>query len=125
MRIIPFISPCPFPPLPQPPLPHLPLPQPPPQISHIYKDLTRSPVHPLGGQAYLHVDNEEEPFAGGVKYTAIPPAKRFRDMEQLSGEGVQGRGVRTVYRGGARSVRRRPFHWDIRCCLESTAGLLR
>lgn len=62
------------------------------QISHIYKDLTRSPVHPLGGQAYLHVDNEEEPYAGGVKYTAIPPAKRFRDMEQLSGERPGGGG---------------------------------
>ncbi|EFJ43425.1 structural maintenance of chromosomes protein 1 [Volvox carteri f. nagariensis] len=56
------------------------------QISSIYKDLTRSSTHPLGGQAYLHLENEEEPYAGGIKYTAIPPAKRFRDMEQLSGE---------------------------------------
>lgn len=40
----------------------------------------------MGGQAYLHLENEEEPYAGGIKYTAIPPAKRFRDMEQLSGE---------------------------------------
>ncbi|GLI67766.1 hypothetical protein VaNZ11_012020 [Volvox africanus] len=55
------------------------------QISAIYKDLTRSTTHPLGGQAYLHLENEEEPYAGGIKYTAIPPAKRFRDMEQLSG----------------------------------------
>ncbi|GIL86373.1 hypothetical protein Vretimale_11686 [Volvox reticuliferus] len=55
------------------------------QISAIYKDLTRSSTHPLGGQAYLHLENEEEPYAGGIKYTAIPPAKRFRDMEQLSG----------------------------------------
>ncbi|GLC53760.1 hypothetical protein PLESTB_000784200 [Pleodorina starrii] len=55
------------------------------QISAIYKDLTRSATHPLGGQAYLHLENEEEPYAGGIKYTAIPPAKRFRDMEQLSG----------------------------------------
>ncbi|KAG2428316.1 hypothetical protein HXX76_010464 [Chlamydomonas incerta] len=55
------------------------------QISAIYKDLTRSSTHPLGGQAYLHLENEEEPYAGGIKFTAIPPAKRFRDMEQLSG----------------------------------------
>ncbi|KXZ44470.1 hypothetical protein GPECTOR_67g310 [Gonium pectorale] len=55
------------------------------QISAIYKDLTRSSTHPLGGQAYLHLENEDEPYAGGIKYTAIPPAKRFRDMEQLSG----------------------------------------
>ncbi|KAG2489243.1 hypothetical protein HYH03_012263 [Edaphochlamys debaryana] len=55
------------------------------QISSIYKALTCSATHPLGGQAYLHLEDEEEPYAGGIKYTAIPPAKRFRDMEQLSG----------------------------------------
>eukprot|EP00878_Enallax_costatus_P030403 GHUV01033097.1.p1 GENE.GHUV01033097.1~~GHUV01033097.1.p1 ORF type:complete len:751 (+),score=324.15 GHUV01033097.1:453-2705(+) len=54
-------------------------------IDHIYKQLTRSTVHPLGGQAYLSLEVEDEPYLGGVKYTAMPPTKRFRDMEQLSG----------------------------------------
>lgn len=27
----------------------------------------------------------QEPYAGGIKYHAMPPMKRFRDMEQLSG----------------------------------------
>jgi len=31
------------------------------------------------------LDNEDEPFLHGIKYTAMPPTKRFRDMEQLSG----------------------------------------
>lgn len=37
----------------------------PPQINQIYKDLTRSGTHPLGGQAYLHLESEEEPYSGG------------------------------------------------------------
>lgn len=55
-------------------------------IDTIYKQLTRSPVHPLGGTAYLALEVDDEPYLGGVKYTAMPPTKRFRDMEQLSGE---------------------------------------
>ena len=27
----------------------------------------------------------QEPYLGGIKYHAMPPMKRFRDMEQLSG----------------------------------------
>jgi structural maintenance of chromosome 1 len=27
----------------------------------------------------------QEPYAAGIKYHAMPPMKRFRDMEQLSG----------------------------------------
>lgn len=27
----------------------------------------------------------KEPYIGGIKYHAMPPMKRFRDMEQLSG----------------------------------------
>ncbi len=38
-----------------------------------------------GGTAYLSLESQEEPYLGGVKYTAMPPTKRFRDMEQLSG----------------------------------------
>jgi chromosome segregation ATPase len=28
---------------------------------------------------------KKEPYVGGIKYHAMPPMKRFRDMEQLSG----------------------------------------
>eukprot|EP00752_Nemacystus_decipiens_P006829 g6131.t1 len=54
-------------------------------LSTIYKDLTRSSKHPLGGNAFLSLDNPEEPYLGGVKFNAMPPMKRFRDMDQLSG----------------------------------------
>ena len=73
-------------------------------LGEIYRDLTKSSKHPLGGNAYLSLDNSEEPYLGGVRYTAMPPMKRFRypiilflfysrndchlsfrDMEQLSG----------------------------------------
>ena len=55
----------------------------------------RCSVHPLGGTAYLSLESTEEPFAGGIKFTAMPPTKRFRDMEQLSG----GEKVRCSRRG--------------------------
>ncbi len=42
-------------------------------------------VHPMGGTAYLSLESPDEPFLHGVKFTAMPPTKRFRDMEQLSG----------------------------------------
>jgi structural maintenance of chromosome 1 len=50
-----------------------------------YKDMTRSSKHPLGGNAFLSLDDTDEPYLSGVKYNAMPPMKRFRDMEQLSG----------------------------------------
>lgn len=49
------------------------------------QDLTKSSVHPMGGQAYLSLENNEDPFLHGIKFTAMPPSKRFREMEQLSG----------------------------------------
>lgn len=54
-------------------------------IFSIYQELTRSPDSNLHGTAYLHVEDNEEPYLGGIKYTTMPPMKRFRDMEQLSG----------------------------------------
>ena len=74
----------------------------------IYRDLTLSSKHPFGrspitptpslhlficfsflgcagGKAFLSVDNTDEPYLGGVRFTAMPPMKRFRDMGQLSG----------------------------------------
>ncbi|KAK9717729.1 Structural maintenance of chromosomes protein 1 [Basidiobolus ranarum] len=55
------------------------------KIDQIYKDLTKSKTFPLGGTAYLSLEDSEEPYLDGVKYHAMPPMKRFRDMEQLSG----------------------------------------
>lgn len=54
-------------------------------IPAVYKELTKSPLHPTGGSAYLTLQNQETPYLGGVKYCVLPPGKRFRDMEQLSG----------------------------------------
>lgn len=74
------------------------------QIGLIYKDLTRDASLPMGGQAYeipvssnvtvillliinryLDIEDGDEPYLDGIKYHAMPPLKRFRDMEHLSG----------------------------------------
>ncbi|TFK48892.1 cohesin complex subunit psm1 [Heliocybe sulcata] len=55
------------------------------RIDQVYKDLTKGKAAPMGGVAYLSLEDSEEPYVGGVKYHAMPPMKRFRDMEQLSG----------------------------------------
>jgi structural maintenance of chromosome 1 len=54
-------------------------------IDRIYKRLTRTATAPMGGQAYLTLENTEEPYNGGVQYTATPPAKRFHEIGLLSG----------------------------------------
>ncbi|CAL5001681.1 unnamed protein product [Urochloa decumbens] len=55
-------------------------------IDGIYKELTKGhTAHPLGGTAYLNLENEDDPFLHGIKYTAMPPTKRFRDIKLLSG----------------------------------------
>ena len=54
-------------------------------IDGIYKELTISPSFPVGGTAYLSLGDSEEPYLDGVKYHAMPPMKRFREMELLSG----------------------------------------
>eukprot|EP00455_Lapot_gusevi_P003813 TRINITY_DN11553_c0_g1_i8.p1 TRINITY_DN11553_c0_g1~~TRINITY_DN11553_c0_g1_i8.p1 ORF type:complete len:292 (-),score=107.73 TRINITY_DN11553_c0_g1_i8:34-825(-) len=55
------------------------------RIDGIYKKLTRDREEMGGGTAYLTLENSEEPYLDGVKYSAIPLNKRYRDMEQLSG----------------------------------------
>ncbi len=40
---------------------------------------------PTGGTASLALENVDEPYLGGVRFHAMPPLKRFRDMESLSG----------------------------------------
>jgi structural maintenance of chromosome 1 len=54
-------------------------------LKTIYTDMTKSSKHPLGGNAYLSLEDADEPYKGGMKFNAMPPMKRFRDMEQLSG----------------------------------------
>ncbi|KIV90895.1 hypothetical protein PV10_05499 [Exophiala mesophila] len=54
------------------------------QIEPIYSNLTKSDEFPAGGRAYLTAD-DEEPYLAGVNYHTMPPTKRFRDMEHLSG----------------------------------------
>ncbi|KAJ3184408.1 Structural maintenance of chromosomes protein 1 [Gaertneriomyces sp. JEL0708] len=55
------------------------------RIDEVYKELTRSKAFPMGGTAYLSLEDSEEPYNDGIKYHAMPPMKRFRDMELLSG----------------------------------------
>ena len=77
------------------------------QIDPIYKDLTKEERLPMGGNAYvvllgpssssiiradrtfphryLDIEDSDEPYLSGIKYHAMPPLKRFRDMEHLSG----------------------------------------
>lgn len=55
------------------------------QIGPVYRELTKTPSFPLGGSASLDVEDDDEPYLTGVKYHAMPPLKRFRDMEHLSG----------------------------------------
>ena len=54
-------------------------------IDPIYKELTRSEAVPTGGTAYLSLEDGDEPYLEGIKFHAMPPMKRFLDMEQLSG----------------------------------------
>ena len=48
---------------------------------HLTANISRA----AGGTASISLENEEEPFLGGIRYHAMPPLKRFRDMEALSG----------------------------------------
>lgn len=52
-------------------------------IDPIYKELAL--VDGVGGQAYLTLENDDEPYLAGVKFHAMPPMKRFKDMELLLG----------------------------------------
>lgn len=54
------------------------------RIDGVYKELTRANAT-IGGSACLTLEDEDEPYLGGVRYHAMPPMKRFRDMNMLSG----------------------------------------
>lgn len=53
-------------------------------IDPIYKKLTES-KKAQGGTAFLGREDADEPYNGGIKYNVMPPHKRFREMDQLSG----------------------------------------
>lgn len=55
------------------------------KVNEVYEDLTRSRAAPKGGRAFLDLQNESEPYLEGVLYTAMPPTKSFRGIDQLSG----------------------------------------
>lgn len=40
---------------------------------------------PYPFSSYLDIEDSDEPYLDGIKYHAMPPLKRFRDMEHLSG----------------------------------------
>lgn len=54
-------------------------------IGDIYRELTATPVAPMGGSANFVALNEDEPYNDGLAYTVMPPRKRFCYVEQLSG----------------------------------------
>lgn len=54
-------------------------------IGGTYGALTKSPDFQSGGTAFLDMEDSTEPYLAGLKYHAMPPLKRFRDMEHLSG----------------------------------------
>lgn len=54
-------------------------------IDEIYKKLTKSERN-QGGSVLIYLDNQSEPFNGGIIYSPTPPDKRYIfDTEQLSG----------------------------------------
>lgn len=56
------------------------------EIDAVYKELTKRANAPLGGSAFLALEaDEEEGFVAGIKFECMPPNKRYRAMEHLSG----------------------------------------
>lgn len=58
-----------------------------PEINKVYQKLTANSAETIldGGSAYLDLEDLEEPYNGAVRFTAMPPSKRFSDMSLLSG----------------------------------------
>ncbi|KAH9465082.1 hypothetical protein MJO28_001250 [Puccinia striiformis f. sp. tritici] len=66
------------------------------EIHEVYRELTKGSSNDdrlaagergvsNDGKAYLELDDFEEPYLHGIKYSTMPPGKRYRDVEQLSG----------------------------------------
>ena len=55
-------------------------------VGTVYKELTLGTrAHDVEGNAYLTLEDGEEPYNGGTRYHATPPMKRFMTIELLSG----------------------------------------
>jgi structural maintenance of chromosome 1 len=54
-------------------------------IDEIYKEVTKGDQSKMGGTAFLGLEDMSEPYNAGVKFNAMPPLKRYRDMTELSG----------------------------------------
>jgi len=54
------------------------------EINGVYRQLTGG-AGSDGGSAYLDLEDVQDPYKGGVKFTAMPPTKRFSDVSLLSG----------------------------------------
>lgn len=54
-------------------------------LQDIYASLTSSQRQPLGGNAYLSAIHPQTPFLDGIIYSVVPPMKRYRTLEHLSG----------------------------------------
>ncbi len=50
-------------------------------LKQVYAELTRTAL--LSGSAYLSLQDPEEPYLSGISFTAMPPAKRWRSMDQV------------------------------------------
>ncbi len=50
-------------------------------LKQVYAKLTRTAL--LSGSAYLSLQDPEEPYLGGISFTAMPPTKRWRSMDQV------------------------------------------
>eukprot|EP00930_Biecheleria_cincta_P002590 TRINITY_DN103598_c0_g1_i1.p1 TRINITY_DN103598_c0_g1~~TRINITY_DN103598_c0_g1_i1.p1 ORF type:complete len:1252 (-),score=375.66 TRINITY_DN103598_c0_g1_i1:383-4138(-) len=57
------------------------------EIQEIYRILTSTSAgrNEDGGRVFLDLEDLEEPWNAGVKFTAMPPGKRFSDITLLSG----------------------------------------
>jgi len=51
----------------------------------VYLDILLSLLTISSLNRYLDIEDSDEPYLSGIKYHAMPPLKRFRDMEHLSG----------------------------------------
>ncbi|KAF2815257.1 mitotic cohesin complex [Mytilinidion resinicola] len=55
------------------------------QIKITYKELTTDHLAPDGGRANIDMADSDEPYLAGLTYNAMPPLKRYREMNELSG----------------------------------------
>ncbi|KAL0239317.1 hypothetical protein PCE1_005004 [Barthelona sp. PCE] len=53
-------------------------------VDNIYKLLTRNNTS-SGGYAFLTIDDDETPFDAKVRFSAMPPTKKYKDISALSG----------------------------------------